>query len=132
MATSPNLDLIHLDANVASPQVILNESLDAMDEIVAGLFTHDIESDADYTLSTETDPQEWQYAAIKITDTGTELTTTRSIIVPDNTKQYIFINGTAQSLAVKTSGGTGVTVATNKTQLLFCDGTDVIAVAAAV
>lgn len=90
------------------------------------MLTHDITADSDYTLSTSTMPQEWQYDVVKITDTGTNLTVGRNIIVPTNIKQYIFINGTAQTLTLKTSAGSGIGVATNKNAILLCDGTNVI------
>ena len=102
---------------------------------VEGMLAHNMASDADYTLSTAIDPQEWQYETVKITDTSSpEVLTATSpikyIIVPTNTKKYIFINATAQTLGVKTSGGTGIAVATNKTAILYCDGTNVTRVTA--
>lgn len=132
MTSTSNLEMDHLEDGVASPDVVLNESLDLTDLAIAGMVTHNMASDADYTLSTSTDPEEWKYAVVKITDTGANLTTTRNIIVPTNTKQYLLVNATAQSLVLKTSGGSGITVATSNNQLLFCDGTNVIAMAAAV
>lgn len=92
----------------------------------ASILIHDMASDADYTLSISTTPQEWQYQIIKITDTSTNLTTGRNIIVPDNIKQYVFLNVTAQTLTMKTSAGSGVAVVTNKNAILLCDGTNVI------
>ena len=105
-------------------------TMDTIDSVIDGMHTHDMASDADYTLSTSTDPQEWQYEVVKITDTGVVLTTGRNIIVPTNTKKYLFINGTAQTLTLKTSGGSGIAVATVKNAILFCDGTNVIRMSA--
>jgi hypothetical protein len=133
MTTSSNLDIEHLVDSASAPEVPVNEAFDLIDSCVADQITIDFASDADLTLSTTGDaPQEWQYLSVKLTDTGTNLTTGRNVVVPDNKKEYIIVNGTAQTLTVKTSGGTGIAVATSKTQLLYCDGTNVIAVAAAV
>ncbi len=132
MTTTTNLELTELDANLAEPEVILNDSLEWTDRAIAGIITHNIASDADYTLSIASNVEEWRYSTIKVTDSGVLLTATRNIIVPVNTKPYIFINGTAQSLVLKTSAGTGITVLTNKAQILLCDGTNVIAIAAAI
>ena len=131
MATSPNLEVTHLVANAANPEITVNEATNLLDECIAGMFTYDLLSDADYTLSDVLNSEEWKYAAIKITDTSVFLTTGRNIIVPTNTKSYVFINGTAQTLTLKTSGGTGIAVTTGLAQLLFCDGTNVIAISAA-
>ena len=56
------------------------------------------------------------------------LSTTRNLIVPDIEKTYVVHNDTtgSQSIVVKTSAGTGVTVPTGKKALVYVDGTDVI------
>ena len=56
------------------------------------------------------------------------LTLTRDIIVPTSTKSYLVKNATTggQSLRVKTSAGTGITVPNGKTTFLLCDGTNVV------
>ncbi len=127
MPSSPNINAAHLDANVASPEVPLNTSLDLLDEAIAGVLVHNIASDADYTLSLVTTPtKEWQYGTIKITDTGVLLTVARNIIVPVNEKQYIFINATAQDLTIKTSAGTGISVVAGGQSHVLCDGTNVV------
>jgi len=43
---------------------------------------------------------------------------------------YIFVNGTGQTLTVKTAAGTGIAIANGKTHMLMSDGTNVIAIAA--
>lgn len=101
-----------------------------VDTLIDGMLTHDMASDADYTLSTSAAPEEWRYEIIKITDTSPNLTTGRNIIVQDNTKKYLFINATLQTLTLKTSGGSGIAVATVKNAILVCDGTNVIRMSA--
>jgi len=130
MTTTTNLEVTHLAANQNTPEVTENEAKDIFDDAIAGLLTHDMASDADYTLSTATSPEEWQYSTVEITDTGTALTTGRNIIVPVNKKIYIFVNSTLQTLTLKTSAGSGIAVATVKTAILRCDGTNVVRVTA--
>jgi hypothetical protein len=62
------------------------------------------------------------------TDAFTTLTVTRDLIVPTIEKTYIVHNDTAgsQSIRVKTSGGTGITIPNGKKALLYVDGTNVI------
>lgn len=127
---SPILGLPELSVSIASKYSWHNEANRELEAAAAGMLTHDMGSDADYTLTTTGTPQEWQYLACKITDTGVVLTTGRNIVVPVNTKPYIFINATAQTLTLKTSAGTGIAVATNKAALLYCDGTNVIRISA--
>ncbi len=43
---------------------------------------------------------------------------------------YIFVNGTGQTLTVKTAAGTGIAIANGKTHMVMSDGTNVIAIAA--
>lgn len=131
MTTTTNLNITHISASQAQKEVTANEAFDILDGAVGGLFTKNMASDADYTLATTgTPPFEWQRAAVKITDTGPVLTTGRNIIVPAEAKAYIFINATAQTLTLKTSAGSGIAVATTKTALLYCDGTNVVRVTA--
>jgi hypothetical protein len=56
------------------------------------------------------------------------LTATRNLIVPTIEKQYIIQNNTtgSQSIVVKTSSGTGITVPNGKKAHLYADGTNVI------
>ncbi len=129
--TTANLNLPEIAESQSSKYLTHNEALAILDGAVAGLFTKNMASDADYTLATTgTPPYEWQRAAVKVTDTGPVLTTGRNIIVPAEAKPYIFINATAQTLTLKTPAGSGIGVATGKTALLYCDGTNVVRVTA--
>lgn len=83
-------------------------------------------SDADVTLTAA------QYACPVITLATGSWTTARNIIVPAHKGLYILINTGSYSATVKTAAGTGVTVASGETQILWCDGTNVIALAGAV
>lgn len=82
--------------------------------------------DADKTLvAANGASDEARNAAIILTG---PLTATRNVIVPTVSKIYIVRNSTAggQSIVVKTSSGTGVTVANGLTVTVYCDGTNVL------
>lgn len=104
---------------------IIRLTVDTIASIIDGELIHDMASDANYTLSTSTDPQEWQYETVKITDTSVNLTAARDVIVPTTKKLYVFINSTLQTLTLKVSGQSGVAVGAGKTAFLRCNGTDV-------
>lgn len=65
-----------------------------------------------------------RYAALKIVGS---LTSNATIIVPNKTKIYLIWNATSGSytLTVKTSSGSGVEVSQTKSNIVFCDGTNV-------
>lgn len=133
MTTGSNISL--WTAGQSQPDVTVNEALNILDAFWRTL-THNMASDADYTLDTATGsaPFEWQYGVINITDTGVVLTTGRNIIVPTGAnfaKTYFFVNNTAQTLTVKTAAGTGIAVATNKHRLVEQDGVNVVSVSPA-
>lgn len=82
--------------------------------------------DANYTLvSSNGISDEARNAVLVVTGT---LTVTRSLIVPTSNKFYAVRNATTggQSILVRTSGGTGVTLPNGFTQLMYCDGTNVV------
>ena len=124
MAT-PNLAIPAFVDGQNNPDVTINTASDILDGLADAL-VHDMASDADYTLGTTgAYPREWQHMVIQITDTGVVLTPGKNIIVPDNTRVYLFKNDTAQTLTLKNSG-TGIAVATLKWALLRSDGTNVV------
>lgn len=84
-------------------------------------------TDANYTLVSGNGISDEARNAV-ITMTGI-LTATRNVVVPTSEKFYAVRNATTngQSILVKTSAGTGVTLANGFTQLMYCDGTNVVA-----
>ena len=62
------------------------------------------------------------------TDMSTTLTATRDLIVPTIEKTYVVHNDTtgSQSIRVKTTSGTGITIPNGKKAILYVDGTNVI------
>jgi microcystin-dependent protein len=82
--------------------------------------------DANYTLvSGNGVSDEARNAVLVITGT---LSATRNVVVPTSNKFYAVRNATtgSQSIVIKTSAGTGVTLANGFTQLMYCDGTNVV------
>jgi hypothetical protein len=126
--TTANLNLTEFVDGQDNPDVPINEGLNVFDAKVCEVLVIDFASDADLNITaTGTKPQQWQYAGFEMTDTGTSLTTGRNVVLPNTEKAfYSFHNNTAQSLTLKTSGGTGITVATTKRALLYSDGTNVV------
>lgn len=58
--------------------------------------------------------------------TGTTGGSTRNLVVPSIEKPYIVNNGCADSVVVKTSAGSGITVPAGKTMWVYSDGTNVV------
>lgn len=83
-------------------------------------------TDANYTLTTANGASD-QARAMFVTITGT-ITAARNIIVPSSSKLYYVTNNTTGgfALTVKTSAGTGISVANGKRMALYCDATNVL------
>lgn len=128
--STANLDVTYIASNQNQKEVTANAAFDAFDGALGSLLAHTM-TDADYTLNLSASPNEaLGYLAYVFTGT---LTANRNIIVPTNKKLYAVWNNTTagKSLVVKTSSGTGITVAYSSTAaytLLYCDGTNVDAV----
>jgi hypothetical protein len=81
-------------------------------------------TDANKTLTTVNgNTDEARYAVLNVTGT---ISVQRDIIIPAVTKTYVVRNATTGGFAlrIKTSGGTGVTIANGITTHVFCNGTD--------
>lgn len=121
-----NLGAPSLPSNAASPEIVVNTNDNLLDAAMNSHIAINFSSDADLTLSTTGNyPQQWQYGVIELTDTGVVLTAGRNVIVPNNERVYRIVNNTAQTLTVKTSSGTGISLLTATGGLLYCDGTNV-------
>lgn len=91
-------------------------------DLLSETFTHDMVSDADYTLA----DIENRHGRVIITDTGVVLTIPRNIIVADTERLFFVSNDTAQTLTFKTSAGTGIDVLPSGSAQLMSDGTNII------
>ena len=101
----------------------------AIEEAIVGYATANFTSDADLTISL-TDTNATQTArnlVLNLTSSGS-LSTTRNLIVPTIEKPYYIFNNTTggQSIVVKTSAGTGVTVPNGSKMFVYVDGTNVV------
>jgi len=77
-------------------------------------FSLTFSSDADYTLGTG------EKDALVIDVQAGTLTTTRNIIVPaTGSAFYIVVNRNAQSVVLKTSGGTGITIPSARARMIY-------------
>lgn len=101
----------------------------AIEEAITGKATATFSSDANLTISiaNSTSTQTARNLAINVTS-DVSLTATRSLIVPNGPKQYFIWNNTTgnQSILVKTSAGSGVTVANGAKALVYADGANVV------
>jgi hypothetical protein len=98
-----------------------------IEQAIAGYSTVSI-TDANYTLtSINGATDEARSMALNITSSVT-LTATRNVICPSVSKLYVVKNATTggQSIVIKTSAGTGITIANGATAIVLCDGTNVI------
>jgi hypothetical protein len=105
-----------------------NTTFDLIEDAISDVGAISMVSDADKTLtSTDGAVDESRSAVLEVTST-LSLTATRSIIVPTTDKVYVVKNGTSgsQSITVKTSAGTGVTIKNGEKRFVYCDGTNVV------
>lgn len=127
MSTTPGLNITEYVAKQVSPDITINLIANIIEAGAVGVLVHDMALDADYTLATTgTEPFEWQNGVIWITDTGVVLTGGVNIVLPDYVRSYIVCNATAQTLTFKNIGS-GVAVASNTSQLVYSDGSQVTA-----
>ena len=103
----------------------------AIEEAIVGYATANFTSDADLTISlTDTNASQTARNLVLNVTSGVSLTATRNLIVPTIEKPYYIFNNTtgSQSIVVKTSAGTGVTVPNGRKALVYTDGTNVVPV----
>jgi len=99
----------------------------ALEEAITGRATATFPSDANYTLPyTDTNAsQVFRNLVLNVVSAGS-LGATRDLIIPAIEKQYIVENNTSgsQSIRIKTSAGTGVTIPNGKIAHVYCNGVD--------
>lgn len=102
----------------------------AIEQAITGMGTATFSSDADLTLalSDSNASQTARNIYLNVTS-GVSLTATRNLVVPTINKLYFVSNATtgSQSIVVKTSAGSGVTVPNGREAVVYVDGTNVIA-----
>ena len=97
-----------------------------LEQAITGVSNVSMSSDADYTLTTVNGGTDQARQAVLNITSSVSLTATRNIIIPSVNKVYIVKNGTTggQSLTIKTSSGTGITVTNGNTTAVYCNGTN--------
>lgn len=102
----------------------------ALEQSIVGYGNPDYPSDANLTisLSNTNAAQTARALVLNVTSVFGSLTATRELVVPTIEKQYIVQNNTTggQSITVKTTAGTGITVPNGRKAHLYVDGTNVI------
>jgi hypothetical protein len=101
-------------------------ALQLLEDAIAGRVTVTHDDTANYTLTTANGATD-EARRMMLNITGT-LTAARNVVCPTVPKLYIAKNATTGgfALTLKTSGGTGISIANGDTMLLMCDGTNVI------
>lgn len=123
-STSLGLELIGDGEQVGTWGTTTNRNLGTLlEQAIAGVVRVTL-ADADVTLTSTSGASNQARNAVLLVD-GTS-TASRDVIIPAVSKVYIVSNVVSggQSIRIKTATGTGVTVATQATALVFCDGTD--------
>lgn len=127
MATSDYRNITLLDTDQTAKEATVNTAINNIGRGLAGRLVHNMASDADYTLATGSNEDEFLY--VEITDTGAVLTTGRNIIVPADEALWIFYNNTGSpgfTMTIKTAAGTGISALAGERILVYCDGTNVV------
>ena len=109
---------------------VTNQNLGtAIQEAIVGQAAVSFASDADLTLTLTNTPatQPARNFSLRVTS-AVSLTATRSLIVPAIHKTYMVINLTtgSQSITIRNSTGTGVTVPNGMASLVYNDGVNIV------
>jgi microcystin-dependent protein len=128
-STSLRLELIGSGEQAANWNNTTNTNLGTLlEQAITGVATVTFPTDANRTLTASNGVSDESRNAVLVLESGVSLTATRNLVVPTVNKFYAVRNTTSgnQSIVVKTSAGTGVTLANGYTQLMYCDGTNVV------
>lgn len=132
MTTTSNFEITHLDASQTGKEATINAAWNRIDKRLAGVLIHNMTLDANYVLDTTSPAYEHQNYLIRITDTGTLLSTSRVIQFPANKGPYVLDNRTAFTLNARVGGAGGfVACASSTLNRIFSDGTDMLLTAGA-
>lgn len=106
-----------------------NNFSNVFEQSIVGRGNPNFTSDANLTLTyTDTVSSQIPRNLYLNTTSGVSLTATRDLIVPTINKTYVVENNTTggQSIRVKTSAGTGITIPNGVKAFLYVNGTDVV------
>ena len=129
-STNLKIELQATGENSGTWGTITNTNLGtALEQAIVGYGNPNYLSDANLTLTyTDTNAAQAARALVLNVTSAVSLSATRELVVPTIQKQYIVQNNTtgSQSITVKTSAGTGITVPNGRKAHLYVNGTDVI------
>lgn len=129
-STNLKIELQANGENSATWGTITNTNLGtALEQAIVGYGNPVYASNANLTLTyTDTNATQVARALVLNVTSAVSLTATRELVVPTIQKQYIVQNNTTggQSITVKTSSGTGITVPNGRKAHLYVDGTNVV------
>ncbi len=125
MATT-NLIIPDITDSQDNKEVTANQAHDFCDIALTDLLAKAM-ADSNQTLTTAAGAEALGHMVFQFTGA---LTAGRNVVVPTNKKLYMCENQTTGgfSVTVKTSAGSGVALIPGEHRLLYCDGTNVIAV----
>lgn len=119
------LELQAVGENNSTWGTIANTVFSLLEASITSVASISMASDANYTLTTNNGSSDEARCAI-LEVASVSLSATRDIIIPGVDKWYIVYNNTTggQSIRIKTSGGTGITIPNGKRMMVYCDGTN--------
>jgi hypothetical protein len=137
MASTPFAGFPEVDPNQIGKTATIDAALEAIDAVLGGTLTIAADSNPTpytipYVAGDEPNVAKTaiRFAYLKVTGT---LSATWTVYLPAGPSFRFFVkNFTNHSVIVMVSGQTGVTLASGGTQDMFLNGTDVMAVAAAI
>lgn len=118
---SDALGLLQDPEGSLQPSVPINANADAVGALLAGAATRTLTADANYTLVAA------DYRVATLVLTSSVLTAGRDIVFPAYFPPMLVVNDTGQTLTLKKSGQTGVTVDDGESIRVNCGPTDVLA-----
>ncbi len=129
MTTTPNLNITHIVQSQAQKEVTANEALDNLDKATQGMVAHDasaLGSPTEINVTADEFVRNFMHHVI-----GTAPATV-FMYVPDGKRFFLVWNESGQDVVVDTTSGGSpadpITVADGNTQLVYSDGTTLIAV----
>jgi len=121
MTTEPITGLTYQEAGSLQTDALQNAELNLFGPAIAGNVSREFIADANITLVAA----EYWTSCLVFTDSPTTLSTGRDVVFPANFPMMLVRNATAQTLTLKKSGQTGVTVAAGAKAVIASGPTDV-------
>lgn len=128
MTTTPNLNITHIVQSQAQKEVTANEAFDNLDKATQGMVAHDASSLGSPTEINVTANEFVQNFTHHVVGTPSA---TVFMYVPDGRRFFLVWNESGQNVVVDTTSGgspaAAITVADGDSQLIYSDGTALIA-----